>query len=495
MSGGIIVTVTTGTGNVDRQEKLFLDFAEELLKRMKTWPTDRLMDYLPIKHLRFTDTRPCKAIDNIEFPGFHEFLQIDTISFFAPHIREIDSLPESQACVQELKKAKVSSAPLRIRNAVREAVARHNEFNYPDSSRATSALERQELLDALFALERQELLDAFQEHIVKPQLSGPMIRTLTVPLVGVEWKADSSDNIDLGSNLDIVRFTPELKTKVWNSSPFIDGVVEKNVFANTEVALQSTYCEVAALQAPFEHDVIKQIEIAVTALRLLQSGNLQPLSIFQIPLNTGLLRAYRSLLRNQGSPYELRERDTDKLKPLIAACAEGLKAQGLSVALRRFNQAYERRSPEDKIIDLIIALDSTLLHGVDSFANDMGERGEKLFEASDIKLLFGDSDIKLLLVALYKARNFILHDGFLVKDLPSATRTLKKKKGPLIEKMQDYMDNAGLTVDTITECCEHVVREILRTYVERICKMHTLKAINDEIEKAITINKGKTKAK
>src|SRR5216684_2539896 len=68
--------------------------------------------------------------------------------------------------------------------------------------------------------------------------------------------------------------------------------------------------------------------------------------------------------------YELHESDTSTLQELVKALQQLRSAQprgklsiygDLSVALRRFNQSYERETPEDQIIDLTIALESTLL--------------------------------------------------------------------------------------------------------------------------------------
>jgi len=59
-----------------------------------------------------------------------------------------------------------------------------------------------------------------------------------------------------------------------------------------------------------------------------------------------------------GARYELLEQDVEPLSDLVASLVNGAQHERLPVALDRFKLAYERRRPEDKLIDYWIALEA-----------------------------------------------------------------------------------------------------------------------------------------
>jgi hypothetical protein len=108
---------------------------------------------------------------------------------------------------------------------------------------------------------------------------------------------------------------------------------------------------------------------AVTVLRLLKSG--------QVGVPAVLARLLKpafgvpgGIIGTSGAPAALGPSYTlalEESEPLVAtyqALAEVSASRTLAVALRRFNQAYQRDRPDDRLIDYWIALEALFLPGI-----------------------------------------------------------------------------------------------------------------------------------
>src|SRR6266436_5573922 len=110
---------------------------------------------------------------------------------------------------------------------------------------------------------------------------------------------------------------------------------------------------------------------------------------------------------------ELHESDIALLQELVKALQQLRLAQSrgvsalygdLSVGLRRFNQSYERRIPEDQIIDLTIALESTLLADRDEeLTYRLAVRGAALL--ADVGTPWEPRKGRALLTTMYDVRS------------------------------------------------------------------------------------------
>ena len=114
-------------------------------------------------------------------------------------------------------------------------------------------------------------------------------------------------------------------------------------------------------------------EPVVTALRLLKGGavwyNLQVQCLEHPPFGTQFPvgqagGGWSSKPRVYGAGYELLEVDVEPLKELVASLSKTGRRKKLEVAVGRFNGAYERKRPEDKLVDLWIALEALFLPGI-----------------------------------------------------------------------------------------------------------------------------------
>jgi hypothetical protein len=87
----------------------------------------------------------------------------------------------------------------------------------------------------------------------------------------------------------------------------------------------------------------------------------------------------------------------------------------LSVGLRRFNQSYERNIPEDQIIDLTVALESTLLADRgEELTYRLAVRGAALL--ANVGTPWELRKSRALLATMYDVRSRIVHGGQQLSD-------------------------------------------------------------------------------
>jgi hypothetical protein len=105
----------------------------------------------------------------------------------------------------------------------------------------------------------------------------------------------------------------------------------------------------------------------VTALRLLKSGQvgvpavIQRLSEPAFGLPGGTATTSGPAVAALGPSYRLLSEETEPLIAMLQALAEAASAEHLRIPLRRFNYAYERTRPADRLVDLWIALEALFL--------------------------------------------------------------------------------------------------------------------------------------
>jgi hypothetical protein len=154
------------------------------------------------------------------------------------------------------------------------------------------------------------------------------------------------------------------------------------------------------------------------------------------------------------SQYRLAPDERSRIDDLFAALTDRDVGAKLGVALRRFNQSLSRRLGEDKITDLTIAMEASLLYGVeDEFAYKLSLRGAALL-AETIDPTF----VQLHLNTMYDARSKIVHEG-------KRLHEVKKLKA------QDITPNKFL------DDSETIAREILRNLVSDVASGKSLEAI------------------
>lgn len=138
------------------------------------------------------------------------------------------------------------------------------------------------------------------------------------------------------------------------------------------------YCLIAKFDQSRDHpgmasgspDLRKDITHFMSALRLLKTGTIDYAALFTLSEDNprGGIGISSENWESWGSEYCLEEDDVTGLLTLFRNLRLGSRErwiQPLEIGLRKFEDSYGRRKAEDRLIDLTIALESTLLAGTD----------------------------------------------------------------------------------------------------------------------------------
>jgi len=228
--------------------------------------------------------------------------------------------------------------------------------------------------------------------------------------------------------------------------------------------------------------MLDEIRDIVTAFRLLQAGDVGVTVYLE---RDTLVPPYGSGYPHMGIPavvwsdFQVRRHGVvyilDEAR-IPAACqlTEALQQLNerahrgvLEVALSRFNQSYGREFPDDRIIDLTIALESCLLAAIKS-QTELKYRFT-LRGAALLAKTRKPQETNSLLSALYNARSSIVHEG----------RYLFEQKSTSL---------VGLKPAEFLQTCEDVVRDILREYVQVLVKagaQSSISTVNQKLDQRI----------
>ena len=141
----------------------------------------------------------------------------------------------------------------------------------------------------------------------------------------------------------------------------------------------------------------------------------------------------------------------------------------LSVGLRRFDQSYDRDNAEDALIDLVVALESSLLADnseQDQLQYKMSLRGAALLASSA-----PPQKTQRQIRALYTARSKIVHSGKHLTD-----NKIKK----LFADLEPPVD-----VHEIVDFSQKITRALLLEYVSRLNESNSLATVNKELDEKI----------
>lgn len=301
--------------------------------------------------------------------------------------------------------------------------------------------------------------------------SGPRDQCV-VPLLNFQCDAGS---VPIGPSLAIVALSPEQKTGIWNSNPLFEMWMTAWTFAGLRCALVGT---LEHRQPQAAQETLATIPRVLTALRLLKSGDVgSPIKlIFPDPPSPwhdhGGGRGEGTpnyQVRTSGSTYAFQASELPRLSELITtlgSLSQSGTLAALDVTLRRFNQAYSRDLLEDRVIDLTISLESSLLFGeTRSSAESFSRRGAILLTGTRDR-----ASSRRLLKTMYDARSKIVHEG----------QRLTDKK--LIARVRNGIGEDIEPADFVQRC-EDIAREIIKAYLPRLTTERSLKALNRALER------------
>jgi Apea-like HEPN len=238
------------------------------------------------------------------------------------------------------------------------------------------------------------------------------------------------------------------------------GYVNEEMLADTDLCLVTTV-------AGFEDDRLDDIHLFVQdfvrALRLLHRGDIGATVTFGFPAGVGsgtyAYGDFATAVRQPRARYALVKSDLPKVTSLLDLLRQDIVQESLAVSLRRFHQSYTRIDPEDQIIDLTIALESSLLYGLkDELSFRLGVRGAALLATTR-----DPQKAAQLLRVLYAVRSKVVHEGRTLSDLLESGDDAAKDFRKSVQQSGQPLDAIQLL-----EEFEEIVRQVLREYARRL---------------------------
>ena len=298
-------------------------------------------------------------------------------------------------------------------------------------------------------------------------------RTVLAPLIHFSSQVKSSQ-------IGILKVTPLSKAaKTALENPTAAVYFGPLTLGNASHALRLSHRTAPPLR---QHDqAILDAQDVVAALRIHKSGSVAMPTVLETGRGSdGHIWTFGTkMLHLQPdndfalNPYVLTRNDcigVQKIFKALKAHRSNGKLKGLEVAISRFNLAYGRFHVEDKMIDLTIALESTLLHGI---SEELSFRLALLGAA----LLASKRDaqsVRDLLKLVYVVRSGIVHNGLTISEL---------KKRSDVKRLWNRV-GLGSPHDLFL-ATEQLVREVITEYLNLLAAFQSLTEINENIDKTI----------
>ncbi len=480
-------------------ESLFVTFARSVLAQMASWVEQgERFEYLSPK-VYFTEDGPQMTTRSVYEPTKDYWMLLQR------HKEAILMTEEAQRCAREHWKAGLLGLP---QNLEMSDSAGNPIVNPPFEQ------VREELIQDLFLpirdiCARYHTFDPTDEQLVeqyrryKDMWTATTIRVdVTFPLVN--FTSNLAQESQIGTHLRLASFPPEERMDIWNEGMFYFSTVskpmEQQAFASTRFKLFGVrYQEKDTAWGTYANqEIVSELGTILTALRLLKPGHVGAPAIFERGYTSSLwqtpelsvpLSAYQTRQLPFADMYTFYETDLPnfsllynallKLSPQRPSRPSSKKAKqqpqreirklygDLTFALRRFTLAYSREIPEDQVVDLTIALESSLFPGQETeIKYKFALRGTALLamvKAQNWK----PHTSKLLLGVMYDVRSAIVHNGKQLADLDDNIRKLQA---------------VGLNPHRFLQCCEDITREILKAFILRRASGQSKDAIIADVE-------------
>lgn len=333
------------------------------------------------------------------------------------------TIPEADAAARILIEEKILDAPA--------VFSKGKPVKRPSWTKIREKLSGQLLSVVCDYLERTNRYDfvphQFRKSYAKHErswLGGKIIVHVSVPLFGIRSKIKS---IKVTHEFRIEKFTAKQKTELPCKMDFQPSVSGMNFYDYADCKFRF-YGKYQIERGSFRdvQDLRRVAGNCITALRLLHDGHVgthnlmfqvKPLPIdrlgalgdIRFSMNDFRLPSEDISHRLPGYQYNLTRSDLGPFRRVYQLLSDPTlqsHRSGLGVSIRRFNQVYYRRNVEDSIIDLVIALESCLLHGERAQTYRLAQRGAALLRRKK-----KPSETFKILRALYRTRNSIVHDG------------------------------------------------------------------------------------
>lgn len=471
---------------VDHSEAAFNQFFQVALQKVGGWLQSEGISKIARQHQVFY--RP----NRIETETYEE---LNYSSLLQQHKDELMQLSEADQCLQALWAA----------GYLEKLVPKYSSIKYADLPDEQIRILKGELYAALLETcqrsaawppSKNEIQAIYQQYI-HGWMTDSTVQTVLAPLLN--FTSEIEEDIVLGHQYHIAPLTDAEKTYYWSIVTFYDGRqnISRHILNDTnfKIAGQRTQPHnrllqkdnekkekvIQAFMQSHEHMLTEMRDI-LTALRLHKGGDVGVAPYLE--MSDELHRNFPAMglpgragydfqSRPHGTQYLLTAPDLLPIQELFAQLKrlEGdPHQQGLETGLRRFNQSYGRETFEDWLIDLTVALESTLLAGMKSQTElkyRFTQRGTALLGTKR-----SPQELHKLLSQMYDARSAVVHAGKFVGEIA------QKKGGK---------DTLGLSAKEFLLACEEVTREILVVYLHRIVARTTLSTV-EKVNEALELH-------
>jgi Apea-like HEPN len=299
--------------------------------------------------------------------------------------------------------------------------------------------------------------------------ASEFVHSVVVPIINFESEADQ---ISVTKDLRIRRMSNEEKAAFWN--PMDTNLSAYHIPQLQQVFFLAEINYTMPQRMGTSSLVIPALTQLLTALRLSQGGDVGALAYRDELLSPAVKRSTSSgQLPDYWLPadkvlsrYFLDSKAMASVLELfgfLSRARQSGRLRDLETPLRRFNQHYSRRYNEDKILDLTIVLESTLLFGdTNELSYKVGLRGAAL-----LKDVVPPAEVFKLFRDLYKARSAIVHNGLDASAI--------EKKG--------Y--TAGRGVEDFVAAVAQNVRRVLVSYLKAIDAGGSVRKVTDTLDSVL----------
>ncbi|MCK5707451.1 MAG: hypothetical protein KAI43_07335 [Candidatus Aureabacteria bacterium] len=446
-------------------EKLILDFGRATVNFLKKQNVNSPIKMTMREIVEFHE-------DGSWSHGFENKLNIRIA--LVDHLNEISELSEVKKIIHACFESGVLKLPEKMIEAGQEIPDIDSEpMRYFLMSQISRVV--QDYFNTVTTLDFNE--DEFRKSYIRyenNQIQDTLTMVVFIPLFGF---ACDVDKIDFNNGVLIERLTAKEKTRLWDPFSSSWGFFNILDFSGCKFKIVGRYKR--KRKDSTNNSEIKIIAMkCMTALRLLHEGEFgaalieatEPPHIWE-GIGSSLIPDY-GIPRFKHPPYKLENNEIESFISLFQKLASKKAQQQISnfeLGLRRFNQSYSRENTEDKIIDLVIALESTLLYGfVDGeFSYRLALRGASLLSKKR-----SSKETFNVLRALYDARSKIVHSGKSFKDIGSNEEIKGIKKSNFIS------------------ISEQITREVFIEYLDLLSSDNSLEKINLSLEQNIAESLG-----
>jgi hypothetical protein len=319
---------------------------------------------------------------------------------------------------------------------------------------------KQSLNEAMFSQIYEQFYRAWVDPYENMTLIAPL-RNFHSPL----------DSIELENGAKIVRLQAEEKTNIWES-------VWKLGIGSIEVFAAATHYLTISYKQKRDEENATNIFTAggqlarevITALRLIHVESVgvaeiyffDPIGIYPSRELSLTLIDLISSEHARSKTYTFDESDVPVLKETIKLLNSSHKFKAIATAISQYNFSYSRTRHEDIIIDLAIALESTLLYGeFDELKYRLSLRG-----AAILARTVPPATSSKFLKALYDVRSEIVHSG--------------NELGNINPQKRLKMEPSAFTHEAL-----RTVSSVLREYLNQLNSGKSMPEIQSELDNRI----------